>query len=85
MIVEYMRQGKSPEEACLEACKRIADHNKVARLKDTSGRPDFNVKFYALNVKGEYGSAAIFSPSQVAVCDGGAARLVPSAYLYKKP
>lgn len=84
MIVEYMRQGKTPEEACLEACKRIADHTKVARLKDASGRPDFNVKFYALNVKGEYGSAAIFSPGQMAVCDRGAARLVPSAYLYKK-
>ncbi len=84
MIVEYMRQGKSPEEACLEACKRIVDHNKVARLKDAAGKPDFNVKFYALNMKGEYGSAAIFSPGQLAICDGGAAKLVPSAYLYKK-
>jgi N4-(beta-N-acetylglucosaminyl)-L-asparaginase len=84
MIVEYMRRGKSPEEACLEACKRIVDHNKVARLKDAAGRPDFNVKFYALNVKGEYGSAAIFSPSQMAICDGGPAKLVPSAYLFKK-
>lgn len=85
MIVEYMRQGKSPEEACLQACKRIAEDNKVARLKDDAGRPNFNVKFYALNVKGEFGSAAIFSPGQMAVCDGGAARLVQSAYLYKKP
>ena len=84
MIVEYMRQGKSPEEACLQACKRIVEDNKVARLKDEAGRPNFNVKFYALNVKGEYGSAAIFSPGQMAVCDGRAARLVPSAYLYKK-
>jgi N4-(beta-N-acetylglucosaminyl)-L-asparaginase len=84
MIVEYMRQGKSPEEACLEACKRIVDHNKVARLRDALGRPDFNVKFYALNIKGECGSAAVFSPGQMAICDGGAAKLVPSAYLYKK-
>ncbi len=84
MIVEYMRQGKSPEEACLQACKRIVDNNKVARLKDNNGRPNFNVKFYALNIKGEYGSAAIFSPGQVAVCDGGPAKLVESASLYKK-
>ncbi len=84
MIVEYMRQGKSPEEACLQACKRIVEDNKVARLKDEAGRPNFNVKFYALNIKGEYGSAAIFSPGQMAVCDGGAAKLVQSAYLYKK-
>ncbi len=62
----------------------IVDHNKVARLKDASGKPGFNVKFYALNTKGEHGSAAIFSPGDMAVCDGGAARLVPSAYLYKK-
>lgn len=84
MVVEYMRQGKSPEEACLQACKRIVDDNKVARLKDDAGRPNFNVKFYALNIKGEFGSAAIFAPSQMAVCDGGPARLVESGFLYKK-
>ena len=82
MIVEWMARGKSPEEACLEACKRIVDHNKERRLQDDAGRPNFNVKFYALNKKGEFGGAAIFAPGEIAVNDGSGARLVPIASLY---
>lgn len=84
MIVEFMRQGKSPEQACLEACKRIAEHTLMRRLKDDSGRPGFDVKFYALNKKGEFGCASIFNGAKMAVHDGSAARLVDGAYLYKK-
>jgi N4-(beta-N-acetylglucosaminyl)-L-asparaginase len=84
MIVEYMRQGKSPEQACLMACQRIADHNKMRRLKDDNGRPTFDVKFYALNKRGEFASASLFSGSKMAIHDGNEARLVESAYLYKR-
>jgi len=83
MIVEFMRQGKGPEEACLQACKRIVDHNKMSRLKERNGNPNFNVKFYALNKRGEFGGASIFSGGRFAVHDGVSARLVPSAYLYE--
>jgi N4-(beta-N-acetylglucosaminyl)-L-asparaginase len=79
-----MRQGKSPEEACLMACKRIVDHNKMRRLKDDGGRPNFDVKFYALNRQGTFGSASILSGGKMAVDDGKGARLVESAYLYKR-
>ncbi len=37
MIVEFMRQGKTPEQACLEACKRIVDRNVMRRLRDDLG------------------------------------------------
>lgn len=84
MIVEFMRQGKSPEEACLMACKRIVEHNKMRRLKNDNGRPNFDVKFFALNKRGEFGGASIFSGATMAVHDGKEARLVESAYLYKK-
>lgn len=84
MIVEWMRQGKSPEQACLDACKRIVENNRERRLQDDDGRPNFNVKFYALTKEGEHGSAAIFSPSEYAVDDGTGAKLFTSAYLYKK-
>jgi N4-(beta-N-acetylglucosaminyl)-L-asparaginase len=84
MIVEYMRQGKSPEQACLEACKRIADHTIMRRLKDEHGRPNFDVKFYAINAKGDFGSAGIWSGGNVAVADSSGARLVPMAYLFKR-
>jgi N4-(beta-N-acetylglucosaminyl)-L-asparaginase len=84
MIVEFMRQGKSPEQACLEACKRIADHNKMRRLKNDAGQPAFGVNFYALNRKGEYAGASIFEGASFAVHDGSKAKLVQMAYLYKR-
>lgn len=84
MIVEWMRAGKSPEEACLMACKRVAENNKQRRLQDDQGRPVFNVSFYALSRKGEHGSASIWDKKQYAVHDGTSARLLQGAYLYKK-
>ena len=66
------------------ACQRIADHTKLARLQDSMGRPDFNVQFYALNIKGEVGGAEIRGGNgtfAVATPEGG--RLVKLAYLYK--
>ena len=51
LVVEFMRNGKSPTEACEEAVKRIA--KKI---------PDYQqhqVGFIALNKSGEYGSYCI--------------------------
>jgi len=85
MIVEYMRQGKSPEDACLLACERIAHQTKERRLQDDNGRPNFNVNFYAINRKGEYGGAAIWSGPKYALNTGEKeSRLVDCAFLYKK-
>jgi N4-(beta-N-acetylglucosaminyl)-L-asparaginase len=84
MIVEWMRAGKSPEEACLEACRRIVSHNMMRRLRFEDGRPNFDVKFYALNVKGEFGGAGIYNGGSMAVHDGTAARRIPMAFLYEK-
>lgn len=85
MIVEYMRQGKSPEQACLEVCKLIHRRTKMKRLLTNDGKPNFDVKFYALNKKGEFGGASIYSGAKIAVHDGTGARLVECAYLFKKP
>jgi len=85
MIVEYMRQGKGPEEACLMACKRISEQTKMKRLLDDNNRPNFNVNFYAINVKGEFGGASIWSGSRYAVNTGEAqSRIMECAYLYKR-
>ena len=51
--VELMRNGRSPQEACEDVCKRIIDIN---------GGPlkvDFNDKIVALSKSGEVGCAAI--------------------------
>ncbi len=84
MIVESMRQGKSPEQACLDACQRIVDHTKLRRLKRDDGKPDFNVMFYAINKRGQFGSAAIYSGSKFTVHDGASARELDCAFLYRK-
>jgi N4-(beta-N-acetylglucosaminyl)-L-asparaginase len=84
MVVEYMRQGKGPEEACLMSCKRIAHMTKERRLLDDAGRPNFQVSFYALNAKGEHGSGSIWSGVQYAVNTGEKeSHLEEGAYLYK--
>lgn len=53
LIVELMRQGKSPQEACEEGVRRIMDKNK--------GRTDFQIGFIAINKKGETGGYCIHS------------------------
>lgn len=51
LIVELMRQGKSPQQACEEGVKRI-----IARNKD---KLDFQIGFIAINKKGETGAYCI--------------------------
>ena len=51
LIVELMRQGKSPQEACEEGVKRI-----IAKNKNYS---DFQIGFIAINKNGETGSYCI--------------------------
>ena len=83
LIVERMRMGDSPEEACLYACKRIADHTRLARLQDEQGRPDFNVSFYAVNKQGVVAGARIRGKGRMAMADADGARLIDMAYLYE--
>jgi N4-(beta-N-acetylglucosaminyl)-L-asparaginase len=84
MVVEYMRQGKSPEEACLMACQRVVTQTKMKRLLDEKGRPKFNVNFYAINQRGEFGGAAIWSGEKFAINTGEKeSRLRECAFLFK--
>jgi len=83
LIVERMRMGDSPEQACLHACQRIAEHTKLARLLDDQGRPDFNVSFYAVNKQGEVAGAQIRGRGRMAVADANGARRMEMASLYE--
>lgn len=85
MIVEFMRQGKSPEEACLMACQRIIDHTKMKRLQNAEGKPNFNVSFYAINKRGEHGSASLWQGGTYCLHDGTTNKKYDSAYLLKGP
>ncbi|MBL7960885.1 N(4)-(beta-N-acetylglucosaminyl)-L-asparaginase [bacterium] len=85
MIVEYMRQGNSPEQACLMACRRIVDHTKEARLMNDDKKPKFNVTFYAVSKRGEYGGAAIWSGAKYALNTGEKESVLKEcAFLYKR-
>ncbi len=70
LTVELMRNGYSPQEACMETARRIIHHAKISSLLTKEGRPNFNVRFYALNKKGEFGAASVYGPTKFAVHDG---------------
>jgi N4-(beta-N-acetylglucosaminyl)-L-asparaginase len=77
-IVEMMRRGKAPEDACLEALSRIA-HNYN---NDKTKLRTFHIFFYALNKDGQHGAASLWrnhyeEPQHAvyAVHDGTQARL----------
>ncbi len=82
LIVERMRAGDSPQDACLFACQRIAENTRIARLQDDLGQPAFNVSFYALNKAGEVAGARIRGTGRMAVADTTGSRLIEMAYLY---
>jgi N4-(beta-N-acetylglucosaminyl)-L-asparaginase len=84
MVVEWMRQGKSPEEACLLACKRINERCREKRLQDDQGRFKHDVTFYAINKRGEHGGAAIWSGKKYLIHDGGSVKKLDCAYLFKR-
>jgi len=84
MIVEWMRQGKSPEEACVLACKRVNDRCREKRLQDAQGRFKFDLTFYAVNKRGEHGGASLWSGASYLVHDGTEVKKFNCAYLFKR-
>jgi Asparaginase len=51
LVVELMRQGYSPNEACSEALNRV--------IKAHNGNPDFQIGYIALRKDGEAGAACL--------------------------
>jgi len=61
LVVEFMRQGFSPEQACKKAVERIVQ-------KDPKKAKDNQVGFIAINKKGEYGGYCLQKGFNFAVC-----------------
>ena len=77
LVVELMRQGYSPEDACKEAVHRII------KKKPETAR-EIQVGFLAINKKGEYGAYAIQEGFSFAVCDAQKQDLlIPGKSFYK--
>jgi len=64
MVVELMRQGKSPYQACKEIVERIYSKHKNHRDMQY-----LQVGFIAINKKGEHGGYSLKSGFNYAVCD----------------
>ncbi|HEY0970931.1 MAG TPA: N(4)-(beta-N-acetylglucosaminyl)-L-asparaginase [Gemmatimonadales bacterium] len=83
LTVEHMRQGMTPEEACLKTLERVLAMTE-RRLLDDRGRPWFDLEYYAVDRQGRTGCASMYSGSSHAVADAGGARMVESAYLFRR-
>lgn len=79
LIVEFMRQGMSPDQACLKTIERVVAMTETKRLD--RGRPLFDLQFYALRKDGAFGAPSLYEGGNYAVADSDGARLVPFAYL----
>lgn len=74
-VIELMRQGHSPEEACKKTCERIIK-------KRGEKAKEIQVGFIALNNKGEFGGYAIQKGFTYAVQDNNGSRIFDSKYFY---
>ncbi len=74
-VVEQMRQGKTPEEACKFVVERIR------RIKKEKAN-DIQVCFIALNKHGEHGSYALHKGFNYAVHSNDGASLVEAPFMY---
>ena len=74
LVVEFMRQGLSPEAACKRACQRIVqrDRKKAATLQ---------VGFLALNNSGQHGAYSIQKGFVYSVKTNIDNKIIPAKYL----
>ena len=67
LVVELMRQGYNPKEACEEALNRV--------IKLHNGNPDFQIGYIALRKDGETGAACLKWEFDFALAKGGENKL----------
>tara|TARA_A100001035_G_scaffold43919_1_gene30941 strand:- start:1104 stop:1691 length:588 start_codon:yes stop_codon:yes gene_type:complete len=69
LVVELMRQGASPQEACEEA---------IARIVKNQNYKDMQIGYLAINKKGEHGAFAVHPSFNYALFQQGENRLINS-------
>ncbi len=75
LIVELMRQGKSPQEACKEAVMRIVRKQNIGNIQ---------VGFIAINKQGQTGAFSIHSGFNYTLQQEGSFRINESKYHLRK-
>ncbi len=74
LVVEFMRQGYSPEQACKKAVQRIVD-------RDRAKAKTLQVGFLAMNKKGQYGAYSIQKGFVFSVRSGTENKIIASKFL----
>tara|TARA_B110000467_G_scaffold155765_1_gene168460 strand:+ start:123 stop:1100 length:978 start_codon:yes stop_codon:yes gene_type:complete len=74
LIVELMRQGATPQEACEEG---------IARIVNNQNYQDMQIGYLAINKKGEHGSYAVHPWFNYALHQGGENRMIDSLSFLK--
>jgi N4-(beta-N-acetylglucosaminyl)-L-asparaginase len=81
LIVEMMRNGKSPEEACRIAAERVY---KLNLLSSKNRDHSYQVGFIAINKEGEYGAYSVRDGFEFAVCSEEGNKLKKSNHYLKE-
>ena len=74
LVVEYMRQGLHPEEACIETIKRVV-------AADPRPAEELHLNFVALDKKGRYGAAGTNTGFKYSVTYPGYSKVLEGAAL----
>ena len=83
LTVEFMRQGLSPDQACMKTIDRVIAMTE-RRLLDPNGRPLFDLQFQAVSKDGRFGAASAYDGFQYAVADSSGARLVAMPFKFRR-
>jgi N4-(beta-N-acetylglucosaminyl)-L-asparaginase len=83
LTVEFMRQGMSPDQACMKTIDRVIAMTE-RRLLDPNGRPLFDLQFQAVAKDGRVGAASAYEGFQYAVADSSGARLVAMPFKFRR-
>lgn len=78
LTVEMMRMGKSPQEACMIAAKRVVKLNLLSHKNRDS---NYQVGFIAINVKGEVGAYSVRDGFEYALYKDGKNELTKSKFV----
>jgi N4-(beta-N-acetylglucosaminyl)-L-asparaginase len=89
VVVEAMRRGASPDEACREALQRVVRNYQ----RDPELLRRFNLQFYALSLTGQHAAVSLWSQPgpgeplgvEYALGDVNGGRLVRGGYLLERP
>ncbi|MGA2668543.1 MAG: N(4)-(beta-N-acetylglucosaminyl)-L-asparaginase [Ignavibacteria bacterium] len=78
LVVEMMRLGKSPQEACSIAVKRVIKLNLLSHKNRDS---NYQVAFAAVNTDSEYGAVSVREGFEYALYQDGRNELIKSKFI----